>query len=194
MKVLGLPKGKIYLSLSGGIDSMVLAHFLMNGKKDFSVIHFDHRTKYGERARIFVDRFCKEHNIECQTYDYLENKGTEFGWAQWRKKVLVSLSHPVLTAHHKDDSLESVLMRGQPILYQCCNIYRPLLASSKDEIRQYGANNDVNYIEDHTNSDPTSGLRNKIRNLLIPMMRECQINPYSFLEQHNVCQNQCEQG
>lgn len=185
MKVLGIPKGKIYLSLSGGIDSMVLAHFLINGKKDFSVIHFDHRTKYGERARIFVNRFCLEQNIQCKVYDYLEENGTEFGWSEWRRNVLVGLSHPVLTAHHKDDSLESLLMRHHPIPYINKNIYRPLLAASKQEIRYYASNNGVKYVEDPTNSDPESGLRNKIRNELIPLMRECKINPYRFLE--NFC-------
>lgn len=187
MKILGIPKGKIYLSLSGGIDSMVLAHFLINGKKDFSVIHFDHRTKHGERARIFVKRFCLEQNIQCKVYDYLEENGTEFGWSEWRRKILtgsyiIGPSYPVLTAHHKDDSLESFLMRGNPILYQYMNIYRPLLATSKQEIRDYASNNGVKCVEDPTNSDPESGLRNKIRNELIPMMRECKINPYRFLE------------
>jgi len=185
MKVLGIPKGKIYLSLSGGIDSMVLAHFLINGKKDFSVIHFNHGTEYGNKASLFVEKFCFDRHISCHMYNYTGKENSELWWAEWRKKVLWSLPHPVLTAHHKDDSLESLLMRRNPILYQCLNIYRPLLATTKNEIENYGANNNVPYIQDYTNNDPTSGLRNKIRNELIPLMRECKINPYRFLE--NFC-------
>lgn len=185
MKILGIPKGKIYLSLSGGIDSMVLAHFLINGKKDFSVIHFNHGTPYGNKASLFVEKFCFDEDIPCVIYNYKGENNSEYEWAEWRKNVLVSLQYPVLTAHHKDDSLESLLMRHYPISYLNRNIYRPLLETTKQEIRDYASNNGVKYVEDPTNSDPESGLRNKIRNELIPLMRECKINPYRFLE--NFC-------
>lgn len=187
MKMLGIPKGKIYLSLSGGIDSMVLAHFLINGKKDFSVIHFNHGTQYGNKASLFVEEFCFNRDIPCRIYNYEGKNNSEYEWAEWRRRILTSSyligpSYPVLTAHHKDDSLESLLMRHHPISYLNKNIYRPLLAATKQEIRDYASNNGVEYMEDPTNSDPESGLRNKIRNELIPLMRECKINPYRFLE------------
>ena len=54
------------------------------------------------------------------------------------------------------------------------NIFRPLLAVSKQEIRKYSEVNNIEYREDSSNSDITYD-RNRIRQDIIPVLES--LNP-----------------
>ena len=95
--------------------------------------------------------------------------------------------HFIATAHHKDDSIETVLMnlikgtgiRGlHGILPKQGKIIRPLLFSSKKEIRKYAEENKISFREDSSNRK-SDYQRNFIRHKIIPILEE--INP-SFKE------------
>lgn len=175
-----LPK-KFYLACSGGVDSMVLMNLFVKGKKDFKVIHFDHNTEYGQKARKFVEEICRQYEIRLVTYKYPRKKSSELLWSQWRNSIMQVVNAPVLTAHHLNDSLESFLMRGSPISYKKGNILRPLINCPKKAILQYAQHNKLVWLDDPSNMD-SSYRRNKIRNELIPLMIECGINPLNLVK------------
>ncbi|MGN0962004.1 MAG: tRNA lysidine(34) synthetase TilS, partial [Clostridia bacterium] len=89
----------------------------------------------------------------------------------------------ILTAHHKDDHGETVLMhliRGSGMRGLCGlsplsdGIGRPLLCVTKEGIYRYCKEHRISYREDLSNED-TVYTRNKVRKELLPLMRE--INP-----------------
>ena len=58
-----VPK-RITIACSGGSDSMVAIDFFLRGKKDIRVAHFDHKTQHSEFARAFVEKFCKDRDLD----------------------------------------------------------------------------------------------------------------------------------
>lgn len=91
----------------------------------------------------------------------------------------------ILIAHTKDDALEHILIRvlrgagpaGLAALPECralneqCNILRPLLSLSRENIISFLAQKKIEYRVDSTNSNDVF-LRNKIRTNLIPVLNK----------------------
>lgn len=87
-------------------------------------------------------------------------------------------------AHHSDDSIETILLnllRGTGLKGICGirpkngYVVRPLLCINRAEIEQYLEENNIQYITDSTNLE-NEYTRNKIRNIVMPILRE--INPH----------------
>jgi len=190
-------KSKILLALSGGVDSMVLMDLLHNTHYDFSVAHcnFCLRDKESDEDQKFIELISRSNNIECfvkkfNTKEYAKkNKiSTQMAARDLRYSWFYQLSKEynfdfIATAHHINDSVETFLInliRGTGIsgLHGIKdvdnNIIRPLLTCSKENILQYAQQNNLKYREDSSNKEDKY-LRNKIRNKIIPIMKE--INP-----------------
>ena len=60
------PGDKILLALSGGVDSMVLFHLLLNNNISFAAAHVNHSTRDGQSDldAEFVASVCKKFKIE----------------------------------------------------------------------------------------------------------------------------------
>jgi tRNA(Ile)-lysidine synthase len=95
-----------------------------------------------------------------------------------------AVSDFILTAHHADDNIETVVMNffrgtglkglvGMDDVFQ--NIYRPLLSFRKEEILQYAKENNLDYVEDSSNASSTY-TRNYFRNELIPAIAKVFAN------------------
>src|SRR5688572_1687816 len=87
-----------------------------------------------------------------------------------------SLITHLLTAHHADDNAETVLMNfcrgtglhglsGIPVSYG--NTKRPLLIFTKNELIQFAKENNLDFVEDSSNSS-SKYTRNLFRNKIIP--------------------------
>jgi tRNA(Ile)-lysidine synthase len=85
----------------------------------------------------------------------------------------------VVTAHHLDDNIETMLMnlfkgtgiaglRG--ILPKQGKIVRPLLFAKKDELKQFAEANNLSWVEDSSNQSDKYA-RNYFRNQLIPLVK-----------------------
>lgn len=179
MKVVSIPKSKFYLAYSGGVDSSTLFHFFRNGHKNFEVIHFDHGTDYGKKARNLVEQNCLRAGIKYITLEYT-GEPSEVNWSIWRNNIMQNMDYPVLTGHHLNDSIESYLMRLSPISPINGNVIRPLITATKEEIVKYAESNNLIWLDDPSNKD-SSYKRNKIRNELIPLMKECGIDPLNLM-------------
>lgn len=188
---------KLLVAVSGGLDSVVLLHLLHKMEVSCVVAHcnFKLRDKDSDRDEVFVKDLAEKYNypvhtIAFETAEYAKEKGISIEMAardlryDWFEKIRKeSECSYILTAHHADDVIETVLInltRGTGIhgltgiKAKMNRLVRPLLPFSRDELKIYATDNQVGYREDYTNAE-TDFVRNKIRHQIIPVLRE--INP-----------------
>jgi len=181
------------LAVSGGVDSMVLLHVFHELKFPCVVAHlnFGLRGSESDGDTNLVIQTCKELSIPCfvkhvDTEKFAEenNLSIQMAARQIRYGFFQEIlegqnANYIATAHHQDDELENFfiyLLRNQlqtawnGIPMQRGNIIRPFLKVSSDLIRNYALKNAVNYRDDSSNAS-TKYLRNKIRHLLIPDLK-----------------------
>ncbi len=189
-----LLEGRSVLALSGGIDSMVLCELLLDAEVDFSVAHcnFQLRGSDSDEDETFVEEKARNLNMEVhlkkfETQDYAHEHGLSLQLAarelryQWFDKILdKTRSNYLITAHHADDNLETFLMnlsRGSGlkgltgIPERNGRIRRPLLPFQREQIEACAKQNNIAWREDSSNAK-SKYLRNRIRNELVPLMKE----------------------
>jgi tRNA(Ile)-lysidine synthase len=175
-------KENIWLAVSGGIDSMVLSNLMLDAKIRFSIAHFDHRTRQGASAEdaSFVKSYCDQNKINCRIGtmipDWIENNFQAEARRQ-RYDFFNTLNYDCLvTAHHQDDHVESILMnflRGKSlngIESSRNNIIRPLLPFSKAQITKYANDRHLEYRTDISNLS-NDYLRNFVRNEILSKLK-----------------------
>ncbi len=188
---------RVLLAVSGGIDSMVLAHLFMRQGFDFAIAHcnFNLRGTEADEDEAFVKEYAENHRIDFfvkrfDTTGYASEKGLSIQMAarelryRWFEELRSAAGFDsIALAHNLNDNIETFLInlvRGTGIAglagIKPKNEYlvRPLLFASRAEIREYCEKYEVRYREDSSNAD-TKYVRNKIRHLIIPVLRE--INP-----------------
>ncbi|MBI2421901.1 MAG: tRNA lysidine(34) synthetase TilS [Candidatus Hydrogenedentes bacterium] len=191
----------LLVAVSGGLDSMVLLHLLRECPWRIAVIHVDHHTRDGESAKdaAFVAARAKALGIPCHLTDWMDEAHGDAGSSfemrarAGRYGLFEAIAEKqrytvVLTAHHADDQAETVLMRllkgaGPEGLAGIPNVrplgkktvLRPLLDTTRAELRAYAMEHEVAWREDASNED-NSFLRNRIRNELLPQLRS-EYNP-----------------
>lgn len=183
---------KILLTISGGLDSTVLAHLCQKAGLDVAWAHcnFRLRGKESDEDKNFVKMLAKEleQQVFVQAFDTekfaAENRmsiqiaARELRYNWFRKLSKKHGFDYIFTAHHANDSLETFLINtirgtglegltGIPV--QKGKVIRPLLLFSRDEIRSYAENEGFSWREDSSNAS-TKYLRNKIRHRVIPIL------------------------
>lgn len=181
---------KIIVSVSGGIDSLVLLDILINLKLNIVVVNFNHQQRKQSLIEAeYIKDLCLKETITFEYFllDIALKDNFQSASSNLRKKHLVSVAKKyktdvIITAHHLNDLAETVLLklsRGSNLLgyagmqqsYKKDNIYfvKPLLYVSKEEINIYAKNNNINYFIDESNLTD-SYTRNKIRLNVIPYL------------------------
>ncbi|MAV58704.1 MAG: tRNA lysidine(34) synthetase TilS, partial [Candidatus Marinimicrobia bacterium] len=179
----------ILLCVSGGVDSIVLFHSVLNSSKDlnfsFAICHFNHnvREKSNLDELLCID-IAKKNNIRIYKGSMSTNFKSKINETYLRTERYNYINNifknhnfdSIFTAHHVDDQIETYLMRKSQtndnmiltgIRKKYNNLHRPFLEISKDEIYTYANFNKMVWYEDETNKN-ISYLRNNIRNSLIP--------------------------
>ena len=192
------PQDKVLLTVSGGVDSMVMLSLFVRSGYDVGVAHcnFQLRGRESEEDEVSVAEAAKaygvpSYNIRFDTVAEMERTGDSMEMAarrlryNWFAQLCVEYGYTVVaTAHHADDSIETFfinLLRGTGlrgltgISVVNGRIIRPLLFASRREILDYAHANGIGFREDSSNRS-TKYLRNKIRLGLVPRIRE--INPH----------------
>lgn len=190
-----LEKPIFIIGLSGGPDSVCLAHILNKISKElnFKLIagHFDHQWRVDSyKDREFCELFCKEEEIELITglaKDFLPHvkksrSKEEFGRllriAFFKSVIEKTNANAVILAHHAKDQIETFfirLIRGASLAglsgMREWNppIFRPMLECQKELIDQFLASKNLNFVIDPTNSSHDF-LRNRIRLSVIPAL------------------------
>lgn len=190
----------LLIAVSGGVDSMALLHYFVQTKDKWGIkveaIHVDHmlRGEASAEDRAFVQRYCDNHEIYLHAKAIpipeimaLENGNTQLICRreryQYFKEVMQKTNaSKLVTAHHADDQLESVLMaltknatinsmqgiRPQRF-FAGKSLIRPFLTVTKSEIREYLLRQGLDYREDASNFKDTY-VRNRFRHHVVPLL------------------------
>ena len=191
---------KIILAISGGIDSVVLAHLLHGLDIPFLMAHcnFQLRGEESEGDQRFVEALSHQlsaplavKRFETKAYGKAHGLNTQLAARVLRYEWFETLRKEkgydyVLTAHQANDSWETFLIntsRGTGlkgllgIPAQNGAILRPLLPFSREEIHAFATENYICWREDSSNSSDAY-TRNKIRHHLSPILEE--VHPLFF--------------
>ena len=190
-------QSKVIVGLSGGPDSMVLIHALVQLGYDCVAAHcnFHLRGEDSNKDAAFVNKWCNENKIPIFTIDFdttqyaatkkisIEMAARELRY-NWFEELRVQQNADVVgIAHHQDDSVETILINltrgtgikgltGIPVVNR--HIVRPLLNVSRSGIMRYLSDHNVPYVTDHTNEEEMY-TRNIIRLNVLPTLQK--INP-----------------
>ena len=188
-------KDTIIVGCSGGPDSMALVNMLLSikDKYDLSIIiatvNYNVREESNEEAS-YVKKFCEDKGL---VFEYLsideygddnfENEARNIRYNFYDRLVKEYNANYVMTAHHGDDLIETVLMkivRGSNISGYAgfkkivdmgdYKIVRPLIEYTKDELIEYNKENNIKYYVDKTNFD-TTYTRNRYRKVVLPFLK-----------------------
>jgi len=196
---------RLLLAVSGGVDSVVLCELCHQAGYRFVIAHcnFRLREKESERDKEFVIALAKKYEVDVVVKEFDTNeyatinklsiqeaaRELRYDWfyelinasspGHFPGKAQESVANYVLTAHHADDNIETVLMnffRGTGIrglrgmLPKQGNILRPLLEFRKQELKNFAIESQLDWVEDSSNlSDKYS--RNYFRKNLIPWIQ-----------------------
>ena len=182
IKVLnGVPKGDFGLACSGGVDSMAILDFLINGRYNPHVLYFNHNTEHGDEAEKFITDYCNEKGLKL-TIGRTELKPTsnkEKIWSDLRYEFFSQFDFPIMTCHHLDDCVETYLfscLRGfqSVIPYSKGKVIRPFLLNEKSVFEKWCKQKGVPFIQDQSN-DCLDYSRNRIRHNIVP--EALKVNP-----------------
>lgn len=198
---------RILLTVSGGVDSMVMLSLFTAAGYHVGVAHcnFQLRGTESEEDEVLVEREAARYGVpfynrRFETTAEMERTGESMEMAARRLRYAwfddLSREHgytAVAVAHHADDSIETFfinLLRGTGlrgltgITAQRGRVVRPLTFASRKEILEYAVTHRIPFREDSSNKS-TKYLRNKIRLGLVPRIRE--INPkFTDLMRRNI--------
>lgn len=191
------PGACLIVGLSGGADSMVLLDLLVRLGYNSLAAHcnFHLRGAESDRDAAFVRRWCSKADIPFTSVDFntvryacerkisIEMAARELRYCWFERLCCEKGADAVAVAHHKDDSVETVLLnliRGTGIrgLIGIAPVHgkvvRPLLCVTRAEIEGYAAERQLPYVEDSTNREEIF-LRNAIRLKIMPALEA--LNP-----------------
>ena len=184
-------KDVLILSVSGGVDSMCMLDYFNRHKYNIEVVHFNHQKREQSVAEAaLVKHYCETYDIPFHYYTIDVEEGNFHHQAHiLRQKYLldaaqIAKSSYILTAHHLDDLLESILIKltrgsnllgyaGMQPIYQQKHItfVKPLLYVSKAQLLDYAKTHDVSFMDDESN-DTEAYLRNRYRHAVVPIMKQ----------------------
>lgn len=193
-----LTKEPFLVAVSGGVDSIVLAHLCRKIGMEFGIAHVNFRLRGEESdadARFVADLAANwKVPFYSTSYDTMAIKDTKKGSTQeiardlrytWFADLIQSEKYTyVITAHHADDDLETFLlnlMRGtgvkglSGIPERRDFILRPLLEFSRSEILEFAQEYRLEWSEDASNESDIYR-RNAIRHHVIPELARLQPN------------------
>ena len=179
----------IVIALSGGIDSVVLLHFLNSHYPgNIRAIHINHNlSKHSKDWSLFCKELCHKQDIEFKSID-INIKTSSNVEENARKKRYNSLkselskNEVLCTAHHQEDQSETFLLqlfRGSGVAglasmpkmksFADSFLYRPFLNISKQLIVDYATKNNLDWVEDDSNIN-LNFKRNLLRLEFIPKL------------------------
>lgn len=183
---LELPDGPLMVALSGGADSAALAYLCVESGVETAALHIDHQFPASPMLADAAGSVAARIGIGLETRQVTVGDGAspEEMAREARYEVFSESPVPLLTAHTRDDNVETVMINlirgtgtsglaGIPPFRPPC-IHRPMLAVTASETREVCTLAGLPYREDPMNlrSDLT---RNRVRHEILPLIRA--LNP-----------------
>jgi len=188
------PGERVLLTVSGGIDSMVMAEAMHALGLVHGIAHcnFSLRGKESDEDEQFVTAYALQKGIpfftkRFDTHGYAAERGISIQMAarelryDWFDELCRHEGFDLIAmAHHLDDQAETFFINlargsgirglaGMPV--KTGRIIRPMMFTNRTEIREYALQNRIQWREDSSNASDKY-LRNKIRLHLLPLFRE----------------------
>ncbi len=190
-------KDRLLIAVSGGLDSVVLTDLCIRAGYDVVLLHcnFQLRGEESEGDELFVRQLALNYGKEVfvQRFDVVREQETaggsvqevarrlRYNWFQeMAERQLASgiSSVCLLTAHHADDHIETMLLQffrgtglkgltGIPAISGI--IRRPLLPFFKEELEGYAKERQLDWREDSSNTT-TAYTRNYLRHEILPKL------------------------
>ncbi len=186
----GTRPSRYLVALSGGLDSVVLAHAAVHCGTDLPVhaVHVNHglhgdAADWADHCRLLAGDL----GIQCSVVEVSvgEDGGPEAAARRARYAAIESMMAPgdwLLSAHHREDQAETLLLNllrgsgptgiaGIPKLrrFGAGMLARPLLDVPRDELRDYASAHGLNWIDDPSN-DESAFDRNYLRHEVFPRL------------------------
>lgn len=190
LKNFASPGNVMLLAVSGGADSMVMAHLFLKAGIQFAIAHcnFQLRGAEADKDEALVCTWAQQHSIPFHNIRFDTRQKME----EWKKGIqetarilryewldMLCKEHGyyrLATAHHANDNVETLLMNlfkgtgmaglhGIPVQNE--RTIRPLLFASKEDILTYAQSQNITWREDASNAKDDY-LRNAVRLNLVP--------------------------
>lgn len=204
------PRKPVVIGVSGGADSLCLTHLLLQSGLQLIAAHYDHQLRPGSgdeamEVLALMEKWglsARSDSGDVGEFAKVSKLGLEEAARFCRYEFLMrvaeqSNAQAILTAHHLDDQVETILMhflrgsgingltgmRKVEVLPQFSDripLWRPLLETRKQDVLAYCARNQIKPIEDESNQD-VRFYRNRLRHELIPRIEEIQPSFRSIL-------------
>lgn len=190
------PSSTVVVGVSGGPDSMALLYILVTlaKKKSFSLIccHVNHNVrKESEKEKVFLENWCNEHGvlfesmkIEHYSDDNFHNEARNIRYRYFEEIVTKYQANYLMTAHHGDDLMETILMRlvrgstlrgyagfKREVDKGSYFLVRPLISVSKQELLDYDVKMGIPYVIDSSNHKDKY-TRNRYRKYVLPFLKQ----------------------
>ena len=188
------PQDKLLLAVSGGVDSVVLTELCKQAGYDFAITHcnFQLRDADSERDEKFVMELAVKYNVPFHVVKFetkaiaterkisTQEAARELRYNWFEETREAGGYRYILTAHHADDNIETVLMnffRGtgikgiRGIEAKHGFILRPLLFARRSELVDFLIENKLDHVTDFTN-EQDDYTRNYFRNKVIPFIEK----------------------
>ncbi|MEY3678366.1 MAG: tRNA lysidine(34) synthetase TilS [Bacteroidota bacterium] len=191
------PQDRVLLAISGGKDSVLMAHLFHTLGYRFALAHvnFQLRGKDSDADEVFCRELAHRFAVpfystrfDTKAYAAQEQVSIQMAARDLRYTWLADLQKEhgytlIATAHHQNDLVETMLInlvRGtgvsglHGILPKRGSLIRPMLAFTRADIDQVVEREEIRYREDASNASATY-VRNKIRLEVIPVLKA--LNP-----------------
>ena len=201
---------KIVIGCSTGPDSMALLDMLLKIRDKYSlsliVAHVNHNIrKESVIEEAFLKDYCEEKNLIFESMvieeygdDNFHNEARNIRYNFFDMLVKKYEADYLMTAHHGDDLVETVLMRivrgsnlngysgfREVAVMDGYKIVRPLIRFTKEELLEYDKENGVKFFVDSSNSKDKY-TRNRYRKYILPFLKEEEANVHlKFLKFSN---------
>ena len=187
---------KIVIGCSTGPDSMALLDMLLKIREKYNlyiiVAHVNHNVrKESYEEAEFLKKYCAMNNLIFESMvieeygdDNFHNEARNIRYSFFDNVVKKYNADYLMTAHHGDDLMETILMRivrgsningysgfKKIVDMDSYKIVRPLIYYTKDQLEQYDKDNNVTYYVDSSNSKDKY-TRNRYRKYVLPFLKE----------------------
>lgn len=187
----------VIISCSGGPDSMALLSLVNSIKDEYNikvvVAHVNHKVREeSDEEALMVETYAEENHDIFEIFE-IKNYHDKVNFHEDARKIRYNFlkglkdkynADYLLTAHHGDDLIETILMRitrGSSLKgyvgfrrisdWEEIKIVRPLIRRTKKYLEEYNKEHNVPYRIDKTNFS-LEYTRNRYRNNILPLLKE----------------------
>lgn len=208
---------RIVIGCSTGPDSMALVDMLLKIRDRYDlfliIAHVNHNVRRESvQEASFMKEYCNLHNILFETMtieeygdDNFHNEARNIRYKFFDSIVHKYQANYLMTAHHGDDLLETILMRmvrgsnlngysgfKSVVEMDDYKIIRPLISFTKQELLDYDIQNNVPFFVDKSN-EKDKYTRNRYRKYILPFLKSEEDDVHlKFLKFSNTLSDSCK--